>query len=70
VRFCHVVVDAGTLTERLSRRRGHYMPASLLPSQLATLEPLGSDEPGVEVAAEGDPGQVLDEALRALGLPG
>jgi gluconokinase len=70
VRFCHVAVDAGTLAERLSRRRGHYMPASLLPSQLATLEPLGSDEPGVEVAAEGDPGQVLDEALRALSLPG
>jgi gluconokinase len=44
------------------------MPASLLPSQLATLEPLEEDEPGVEVAAEGEPAEVLTEALRALGL--
>jgi len=68
VRFCHVDVDADTLQERLKRRRGHYMPASLLASQLATLEPLGEDEPGVVVAAEGDPAQVLAEALRGLGL--
>jgi gluconokinase len=68
VRFCHVDVDADTLHERLQRRRGHYMPASLLASQLATLEPLGEDEPGVVVAAEGDPAQVLAEALRGLGL--
>ena len=44
------------------------MPASLLPSQLATLEPLGQDEPGVVVSAEGDPADVLAEALDALGL--
>ena len=44
------------------------MPASLLPSQLATLEPLDDDEPGVVVSAEGDPAQVQAEALRALGL--
>jgi gluconate kinase len=31
----------------------HYMPASLLPSQLATLEPLEPDEPGVELSADG-----------------
>ena len=68
VRFCHVDVDAGTLQERLERRRGHYMPASLLASQLATLEPLGEDEPGVTVSAQGDPADVLAEALRGLGL--
>jgi gluconokinase len=68
VRFCHVVVDEGTLRERLERRRGHYMPATLLPSQLATLEPLGADEPGVTVSAEGEPAHVLAEALRGLGL--
>jgi gluconokinase len=69
VRFCHVVVSADTLRQRLSHRRGHYMPASLLPSQLATLDELGDDEPGVTVSAEGDPADVLAEALRALGLP-
>ena len=68
VRFCHVVASDETIRERLEHRRGHYMPASLLPSQLATLEALGDDEPGVTVSAEGDPGHVLAEALRALGL--
>jgi gluconokinase len=68
VRFCHVVADADELRRRLEERRGHYMPASLLPSQLATLEPLEDDEPGVVVAAEGEPDEVLTKALQALGL--
>jgi gluconokinase len=66
--FCHVVASADTIGERLEHRRGHYMPASLLPSQLATLEPLEPDEPGVTVTADGDPGEVLAEALERLGL--
>lgn len=71
VRFCHVVAPATTLRDRLEAREregAHYMPASLLPSQLATLEPLAPDEPGVTVRAEGGPDAVLEEALRALGL--
>jgi gluconokinase len=68
VRFCHVTVSDETLRQRLSHRRGHYMPASLLSSQLATLEELADDEPGVTVSAEGEPADVLAEALRALGL--
>jgi gluconokinase len=68
VRFCHVAVSAETLRTRLEQRRDHYMPASLLPSQLATLEPLAADEPGVTVSAEGDPAHVLAGALGALGL--
>lgn len=36
--------DEATLARRLAARTGHYMPASLLPSQLATLEPPGADE--------------------------
>jgi gluconokinase len=43
------------------------MPPSLLPSQLATLEPLGDDEPGVVITNEGSAAQVLDRALTALG---
>jgi gluconokinase len=68
VRFCHVDAPEETLRDRLEHRRGHYMPASLLPSQLATLEPLADDEPGVVVSAEGDPDDVLAEALEALGI--
>lgn len=68
VSFCHVDVPQEVLEERLGARTGHYMPASLLPSQLATLEPLGDDEPGVVVHAIGDQQQVLKEALEALDL--
>ena len=66
--FCHVAPSAQVLRDRLDRRRGHYMPASLLPSQLATLEPLADDEPGVTLSSEGEPADVLAEALQALGL--
>jgi gluconokinase len=68
LRFIHVDAPEEILRERLEKRQGHYMPASLLPSQLATLEPLADDEPGVVVSATGDPDQVLAEALEALGL--
>lgn len=68
VRFCHITGDADLIEERMERRTGHYMPPSLLPSQLSTLEPLEADEPGVVVSTEGTPEQVLDRALRALGL--
>lgn len=36
--------DEALLAARLANRPGHYMPASLLPSQLATLEPPQADE--------------------------
>jgi gluconokinase len=68
VRFCHVTVDPTVLAARLESRSGHYMPPSLLPSQLAALEPLQPDEPGITVAGDGPADAVLDEALRRLGL--
>jgi gluconokinase len=68
VRFCHVTVDHDVLADRLGHRRGHFMPASLLASQLATLEPLEPDEPGVVVDGNGTPAAVLQAALAALGL--
>jgi gluconokinase len=68
VRFCHVTVDPDLLRRRLEARHGHYMPPSLLPSQLATLEPLAADEPGVTLSGEGEPGAVVEEAVRLLGL--
>jgi carbohydrate kinase (thermoresistant glucokinase family) len=37
------------LAARLAKRRGHFMPLSLLASQFATLEPPGADEPVMSV---------------------
>ena len=38
VRFVYLRGDQATIAPRLAARAGHYMPASLLASQLATLE--------------------------------
>ena len=50
--FVHLEVDRSTLEERLAGRRGHYMPAALLASQLATLEEPGVDENVIRVDAK------------------
>ncbi len=42
-------VPRDALAQRLAGRSGHYMPASLLDSQLADLEPLGTDEAGFTI---------------------
>jgi gluconokinase len=68
VRFLHVTLPEGAIADRLEHRKNHYMPPSLLPSQLATLEPLAADEPGVEVSGYGSETEVLARALDALGL--
>ncbi|MEO7060522.1 MAG: gluconokinase [Lapillicoccus sp.] len=68
VRFCHVTAPQALIQDRMEHRPGHYMPASLLPSQIATLEPLQADEPGVVVSGEGSETAVLARALHALGL--
>jgi gluconokinase len=54
----------------MEHRVGHFMPASLLASQLATLEPLAPDEVGMTVDAGGTPEQAV-AAIRAwLALDG
>jgi gluconokinase len=66
VRFVHLAADPALITERITGRTGHYMPPSLLRSQLDALEPLADDEPGVLVETLGDPAAVTDRALTLL----
>ena len=47
--FVHLDGKRDLLAKRLGARTGHFMPATLLDSQLAILEPLGSDEAGVVI---------------------
>ncbi|SHG75945.1 gluconate kinase, SKI family [Kaistia soli DSM 19436] len=42
------------LRERMNTRKGHFMPASLLDSQLATLERPGADEDVLIIDLDGD----------------
>jgi gluconokinase len=46
--FVHLDATADVLLDRM-RRRTHFMPPSLLQSQLDTLEPLEADESGVVI---------------------
>jgi gluconokinase len=64
--FAHVTADPEVLRQRIGHRTGHYMPASLLDSQLATLEPLQDDEPGARISGNGPPDAVVDHLLAAL----
>ena len=67
VRFVHLVVPRTVLGERVAGRPGHFMPASLVDSQLETLEALGADESGVIVDSEGGIGATAERALVLLG---
>jgi gluconokinase len=65
--FAHVSADPDLIQGRVAHRRHQYMPASLLGSQLSTLEPLQPDEPGAVVSGVDPPAEVADHVLRALG---
>jgi carbohydrate kinase (thermoresistant glucokinase family) len=52
VAFVFLDADPATIRARLATRAGHYMPATLLESQLETLEPPGPDE-ALHVSADG-----------------
>ena len=62
VLFLHVTVDTPRLTGRLAHRSGHFMPASLLDSQLATLEALDADEGGVVLSNDGSIEDLIESA--------
>lgn len=46
VEFLHLDGSLEVIEQRQAQRRGHFMPSSLLASQVATLEPLAADEAG------------------------
>jgi gluconokinase len=64
--FAHVDVSREVLAERLAQRKGHFMPPSLLDSQLATLERLGEDEPGDVIAGDAPLPETVAELLEDL----
>ena len=67
VTFVEVDVAPDVLRGRMAARPGHYMPTSLLDSQLTTLEPLERDERGVRIDDAGRGADaVFRTALRAI----
>jgi gluconokinase len=63
VRFVYLKGAEPLLRARLERRRGHYMPASLLASQLATLE---EPEDAITVDVSARPEVIAAEILQRL----
>lgn len=68
LRFVLLQVPREVLIERVRGRSGHFMPATLVDSQLATLEPLGADESGFAVDASRREIEVLGRIEQGLGL--
>lgn len=64
--FVHVDGSAAVIRERMNDRDGHFMPASLLQSQIATLEPLEQDERGVILDVRKTPEELVSDALAWL----
>lgn len=66
VHFVHLAGTRDVIAARLGGRRGHFMPASLLDSQYADLQPLGPDEDGITVDVEATPEEIVDEVCDDL----
>ncbi|TDC38220.1 gluconokinase [Micromonospora sp. 15K316] len=69
VDFVHLDGPAEVIRDRMARRTGHFMPASLLESQLATLEPAEPDEQVLVIDVSLSPEQLVAAAVDGLGLP-
>lgn len=64
--FLHLHGGKEVLGSRLEGRSGHFMPAALLDSQLATLESLDADESGIVVDIAAPVTQVVTDALTGI----
>ena len=65
LRFAHLHGPRELIAARLAARRDHYMPPSLLDSQLAALEPLQSDEAGLELDVQDAPARLVAQILES-----
>jgi len=66
VHFIELDASRAVLENRMTHRVGHFMPASLLDSQLDTLEPLQADEPGFRVNGARPPAEILADVQGGL----
>jgi len=59
--FVHLDGSRDVIARRQSSRPGHFMPASLLDSQFATLEPLEPDENGIIIDVDQSVDAIVQE---------
>ena len=70
VEFLHLAGGRDVIEKRQASRPGHFMPASLLTSQFATLEPLAPDENGIVIEVDGSIDQIIEGYLLQSRLEG
>lgn len=63
LRFAHLAGDRALIAERMGARTGHYMPTSLLDSQLRDLEPLALDEAGITLDIRESQARLVERIL-------
>ncbi len=68
VRIVYLKGSRDLIAARLAERRDHFMPASLLDSQLATLEEPSADEPAITVGIDSSVDDIVGHIIRQLGL--
>jgi gluconokinase len=66
LRFVYLHGAPALLAERLAARSGHYMPASLLQSQLDTLEPPAADEGAITLDISMPPAALVEAICHHL----
>jgi gluconokinase len=67
VQFVHLTGPRTLIEERLRARRNHFMPATLLDSQLATLEP---PVDALTFSCKKSPEEIVTALIQALGFAG
>ena len=68
VRLVYLDGTEPLIGDRLSHRKGHFMPPGLLASQFATLEPPAADEHAVRVSIDAPVETIVNDVLNQLGL--
>lgn len=68
VRIAYLDGERALIEERLAHRQGHFMPASLLDTQFAILEPPEPDEHAIVVGIEADADAIAATIAARLGL--
>jgi carbohydrate kinase (thermoresistant glucokinase family) len=66
VRILYLHSDESTIEDRIKHRTGHFMPASMLESQLRTLEEPAQDEHPIIIEVAGTVEETVAASLRAL----
>lgn len=68
VRIVYLDGDRDLIDRRLAQRRGHFMPAALLDTQFAILEPPGTEEHAIVVGIEAAPEAIAATIAARAGL--